>query len=1205
MKKRKALKWLLMLYALFVGVVSTHADDYDYEWVETSLSDLQTDDVVVIADDFYGIALPNNDVNFKGVSVELGSNNNKITGTVSEGIQWKLRKNDNNTITLLRNNSNVPLAASVTASGGELKVGGSTNEFTNNNRQLSCTTGGTAYYIYWWIDTDDSYYAKLSTNANEQQRADFIFYKRIPINYVKWKRVDGSTIALSDDDDVVVADLATGRAMSNDKKDKDPDAVAVTLNDDQDRIIDEVPEKVQWTFTKSGDKYQFAVGDKNLYADSEGLKVGSGATTNNEFDFSTTYKMGITIEGTQYYAGVDASMFSNVWQLVEGTDDIATNTQVAIFKKVVDSKKIAKIGLPEYYSVDKADASLTLTATITGAPSTEITWSSSDKNVATVTNGVVTLKNRGTAVITASVEETDYHDKASAKCTVVIDDKSLTDKGSKNNPFTVAEAKAFAEAGSAVDGVNYYIKGKVSKVNSGMMAMFGDMDFGAMMENMGGNGEGMGNMNFEEEMDDMDFDMEDMEDSGFDMSSMGFDMSSLGFDMSAMFGTSDKVTYYISDDGTKDGQMKVINGCGTVKEGSTNGTEFNPIPTLSPGDCVVVCGPLVKTEDTNMFSSLMGNNNEEPTYSGKVDELNYLFVYDQTLYNTEPELKEVYVNRTLNGDDLYTIDNEFNHFNNEIKIAEGIRKVVSFKSSDEEIAKWDETNNKIVGVQVGKAKITVKVKVVLQEANENANPKVEEKSYTMKRKFKVNVLTRDLELAGYYDGDYVLTTSTEELSKGTRLILAGTRVKEGKEDTDYIMVENNSMMGGGKNGSKIDNDKFVDKKTKIPCANAPKGTLEVVLEDAGVGYWYLNVGEDENGTPLYLYASEEEKEESQNTGNNNQNTGGFNIDEMMEMFNSSSGLKVGTMANATVDSLKATINITDIIATIQFPKAKKNNIIMLGSSFDMESIMNMMGGFGEKEETEDQPGDENESTEEESTFDMSSFDMFMAAFNTKKLEDAQPQKGEDGETKAPKFFLPRIYRFVPYESFDIEISSAEWKTIVTYKDVEVPQNVEAYIVTDFDDTQSLAILHSVGNLKGGEPYLLHSSQADSYKMYLSTDELTAPEDNLEDNLLEKSDRTTTGTKESSTIYVLANKTQGVGFYRWVGEELGANRVYLPVGTSSGIREFVSFDTSDASGIVSTELKTMTEGQYYMLDGRLVETPTKGLYIVNGKKVVIK
>jgi hypothetical protein len=730
-------------------------------------------------------------------------------------------------------------------------------------------------------------------------------------------------------------------------------------------------------------------------------------------------------------------------------------------------------------------------------------------------------------------------------------------------------------------------------------------------------------------MDDIDFDMEDMEESGFDMSSMGFDMS-------ALFGSSDKVTYYISDDGTKDNQLKVLNGCGVLETNNNGAYTFSPIPKMSPGDCVIVCGPLVKSKDESMFSSFMGGGDEE---TWKVGETNHLLDYDPTLLITEPE-QEIYVNKTLDGRSnathpLYTIDELFEGYPvnlDEDKFPEGVEiQPATYKSSDEDIAKWDDEKKELVGVNEGKAKITVKVKVVLQEADDQADPKVEEKSYTMKRKFKVIVKTRDLDPAGYYDGEWKLTTSLDDLKEGTRLVLVGTRVKEDKETaektyTDYMMVENNAMMGGGKNGSKIEFDD--SNKETIPSSTViSKKGLEVVLEQAEDGTsWYLNVGTDENDTPLYLYASEKKKEEQ--SGNENENTGGtgtggFNFEEMMEMFNPSSGLKVGTKAGTAsevegVDSLKATITFNDNIATIKFPTAENNNTIMLTSSFDMESMMEMFGGMGgnkEEEENPDEPtGDEptgDDANNEKSTFDMGSFDMFMAAFNTKKPGDEEPTVDENGETKAPKCFMPRIYRFVPYASYTTAISSAEWKTIVSYKDVEVPEDIEAYVVTKVvpGEDRSKAVLQEVEDkqLKGGEPYLLHSTTgAGNFTLTLLTpdepDELPAPDKNL----LLVSNKQTSGEKGNTSVYVLADKNNGVGFYKWVGGNLGSGRVYLPVEASvEGAHEYCGFFVDEATAIQSIDDSKTNVGPFYDLQGRRVQNLTKGVYVVDGKKVVIK
>ena len=161
---------------------------------------------------------------------------------------------------------------------------------------------------------------------------------------------------------------------------------------------------------------------------------------------------------------------------------------------------------------------------------------------------------------------------------------------------------------------------------------------------------------------------------------------------------------------------------------------------------------------------------------------------------------------------------------------------------------------------------------------------------------------------------------------------------------------------------------------------------------------------------------------------------------------------------------------------------------------------------------------------------MGSFDMFMASFNTKKPGDEVAEEG-----KTPKNFMPRIYRFVSDETINISIGATEWRTIVTYKDVQVPENVEAYIVTKVtpDGNRYKANLKEVKEkqLKGGEPYMLHyTSQQDSYEMTVLTpsgpDVLEAPQTNL----LEVSTRKTIGDDNNTSVYVLANKSNGIGFY---------------------------------------------------------------------------
>jgi hypothetical protein len=88
-------------------------------------------------------------------------------------------------------------------------------------------------------------------------------------------------------------------------------------------------------------------------------------------------------------------------------------------------------------------------------------------------------------------------------------------------------------------------------------------------------------------------------------------------------------------------------------------------------------------------------------------------------------------------------------------------------------------------------------------------------------------------------------------------------------------------------------------------------------------------------------------------------------------------------------------------------------------------------------------------------------------------------------------------------------------------------------------------------------------------------------------------------------YVLNNGTAGIGFYKLSKSgTIGANKAYLTYDDKAGTRAFFGLD--ETTGVNEVMGKKEDErGEYYDLQGRRVAQPTKGLYIVNGKKVVIK
>ncbi len=93
-------------------------------------------------------------------------------------------------------------------------------------------------------------------------------------------------------------------------------------------------------------------------------------------------------------------------------------------------------------------------------------------------------------------------------------------------------------------------------------------------------------------------------------------------------------------------------------------------------------------------------------------------------------------------------------------------------------------------------------------------------------------------------------------------------------------------------------------------------------------------------------------------------------------------------------------------------------------------------------------------------------------------------------------------------------------------------------------------------------------------------------------------------KAAGTIYVLMDETAGVGFYKNNNAfTVGAHTAYLNASDFTSAREFFLF-TETNTGINKVESGKLNVEGYYNLNGQRVAQPTKGLYIMNGKKVLV-
>ncbi len=172
------------------------------------------------------------------------------------------------------------------------------------------------------------------------------------------------------------------------------------------------------------------------------------------------------------------------------------------------------------------------------------------------------------------------------------------------------------------------------------------------------------------------------------------------------------------------------------------------------------------------------------------------------------------------------------------------------------------------------------------------------------------------------------------------------------------------------------------------------------------------------------------------------------------------------------------------------------------------------------------------------------------------------------------------------------VSSAGWATYLA-KCACTFTDGDAYVVSSA--SSSSVTLTSVTNVPKGTPVLLKGAGAKTATAIASAPAVV--------NKL-KTSAFTTG--EGIGDYVLGEKSSVVGFYKWNGTKLSGEKVYLPADEVGAAREFLGLDDM-VTGITNanSDTKTLFNSDFYNVAGQRVTQPTKGLYIVNGKKVIIK
>ncbi len=173
---------------------------------------------------------------------------------------------------------------------------------------------------------------------------------------------------------------------------------------------------------------------------------------------------------------------------------------------------------------------------------------------------------------------------------------------------------------------------------------------------------------------------------------------------------------------------------------------------------------------------------------------------------------------------------------------------------------------------------------------------------------------------------------------------------------------------------------------------------------------------------------------------------------------------------------------------------------------------------------------------------------------------------------------------------------AGWSTFISPVNLQLIEGVEAFIVDDADENGVL-ILGTVNNIvPANTPVVIYAKEA-----------ITVATNSIKMKAVANTVGLLTGVYESAPApagsYVLQNQKGVVAFYPVQSEEAAptvtAGHCYL----TTGIIGVKALTFGNATGIES--FTSIEKGEVYDLSGRRVTNPTKGIYIVNGKTVIMK
>lgn len=196
----------------------------------------------------------------------------------------------------------------------------------------------------------------------------------------------------------------------------------------------------------------------------------------------------------------------------------------------------------------------------------------------------------------------------------------------------------------------------------------------------------------------------------------------------------------------------------------------------------------------------------------------------------------------------------------------------------------------------------------------------------------------------------------------------------------------------------------------------------------------------------------------------------------------------------------------------------------------------------------------------------------------------------------------QLYKFVAGSApsdIDIYVSAAGYSTYASNFDLDFTSvtNLKAYIAKEDNGAIKMVQINKVPK---GTGILLRATDGGDKPYSVPTATTT---DDVTGNLFVRGNDLVVATDagEGKTNYILNVVNNQLGFYKANDNTVAKNRAYLQT-TVAASRINLNFD-EETTGIA--EVKTNAKNEIFNINGQRVEKTAKGLYIMNGKKFIVK